>query len=404
MSAEPIYYDQYDYAIDDNPYPMLKRMRDEAPVWYNEKYNYYALSRYDDVLKASLDTETFSSAHGTVLESMTDEPDESTWILNNDPPYHTAMRSVVSAFFMPARIARLEEEIRDIVVRYLEPLQGRDSFDFVDDFGRWIPMEVVSGILGIPEQERHNVNHWADDMLHRDDGQVELGPVQLAAIENLTRVFTELMEDRRRNPGDDLSSAIANGKMTIDGVERPLTDREAAEFMMLIGAAGNETVARLLGSAAWLLADHPDQRQKLRDNPSLIPRAVEEMLRFEAPTPVQFRRVHKDIELHGVRIPAGANVCLLTHSADRDERQFDNADVFDIERKPRRHVAFGYGVHSCLGSSVARLEIKVALEEVLKRIPDWTVDRANMKRVRTSTVRGYSHVPVHIAQSKAAGF
>jgi cytochrome P450 len=395
--VEPLYYDQYDYTIDDNPFPVFKRLRDEAPAWFNEKYGFWVLSRYEDVIKASRDTSTFSSAHGTVLEIMTDEPSQTSWILNNDPPFHGQMRSVVAARFTPSKIAQMESDIRKIVIGYLQPLEGKDTFDFVQDFGRWIPMEVVSTILGVKPEDRKAINQWADDMLHRDEGETGEPPLAIEARNNLFGYFAQALQERRQSPSDDLMTVIANGQITeSDGSQRALSDREAIEFIVLIAAAGNETVARLLGSAAWLLAKHPDQRQKLRDNPGLIPRAAEEMLRVEPPTPIQFRRVKKDVELHGAVIPAGSNVCLLTASAGRDERQYPNPDSFDIEREAFRHVSFGHGIHLCLGAAVARMEIRIALEEVLHRIPDWDIDEQGLQRVRTSTVRGFSHVPVVI--------
>lgn len=399
MNSQPLYFDQYDYAIDNNPYDILKRLRDEAPVWYNEKYDYWMLTRYDDVQRASLDTETFSSACNTVLEMMTDKPSDSTMMINNDPPYHDRLRAIITPFFSPARVVRLEDEIRSIVLGYLERLESRDQFDFVEDFARWIPMDVISMILGIPTQDRREINEWANDFLHRDEGQVEESASNIKATDNLSTYFDRLMLDRRQSPDDDIASAISNGRIAEGGSERPLSELEASEFLQLIGAAGNETVARLLGSAGWLLAKYPEQRDKLRSDPSLIPQAVEELLRFEAPSPTQFRRVMKDVEIHGVRIPAGSTLCLNTASAGRDERQYDNPELFNVERVPRRHVTFGYGKHACLGANVARLEIRIALEEVLRRIPDWEVDEAGIRRVRTSTVRGFSHVPAIVIRN-----
>jgi len=213
----------------------------------------------------------------------------------------------------------------------------------------------------------------------------------------LHEYFGGIVRDRRNSPRDDLLTALAQGELVLeDGSKRPFSDRESFEFMLLIAAAGNETVARLLGNAGVLLAKHPEQRQKLRDNPSLMPRAVEELLRIEAPSPVQFRRAVKDVEVHGVTIKAGENVCLLNAAATRDHRQWDRAEELDVERPPKRHLNFGYGVHTCLGASVARLESRIALEEVLARIGDWEVDESGLQRVRTSTVRGYSHVPVRV--------
>ncbi len=396
MSNEPIYYDQYDRLIDDDPYPIFKRLRDEAPLWHNEKYDFWVLSRFQDVMKASRDTDTFSSNYGTVLELMDDDPANHASIINEDPPYHDQLRAVVAPFFTPANIASLEDEIRDIVVGYLEPLEGRDEFDFVQDFARWVPMDVISALLGIPQEDRKMVNTWGNQINHRDEGQIEPGPVQIEAFRRSDEYFEKMLMQRREHPRDDLASAIATGSCVDEQGERPLTADEAGAMINIIAIAGNETAARLLASAAWLLGKHPDQRQKLRDDARLIPRAVEELLRIDPPSPIQFRRVLADVEMHGTLIPKGSNIGLLTASANRDDRQYEDPDRFDIERKPKRHVGFGYGIHSCLGAWVARLEVRVALEEVLTRFPDWEVDEANIRRVRTSTVRGFSHVPVRI--------
>jgi cytochrome P450 len=399
MDTSELYYDQYSYDIDDNPYGIWKRLRDEAPVWRNEKYDYWVLSRYDDVLKASLDWETFSSAWGTVLEIMPENPGESTLMINNDPPYHDQLRQVVAPRFTPAAISKMEVDIRRIVVGYLEPLESKSEFDFVQDFGRWIPMDAISSLLGIPEEDRRQINTWADDALHREAGQQETSERGLAAAMAMYEYFNKTLEDRRKQPRQDFLTELALAEITLaDGAKRPFTAQESLEFMFLLAAAGNETVARLLSNAGVLLARHPDQRQKLRDQPALIPRAIEELLRYEPPSPIQFRRVMKDIELHGVTMKAGDNVALLTAAATRDDRHWENPEVFDIERKPKRHVTLGYGVHTCLGASLARLESRIALEEVLSRIGDWTVDESKLERTRTSTVRGYSHVPVSIVR------
>ncbi len=399
MDAIELYYDQYSYEIDDNPYQIWKRLRDEAPVWYNEKYNYWVLSRYDDVLKASMDFENFSSAWGTVLEMMPDNPGETTLMINNDPPYHDQLRKVVAARFMPANIAVLENDIRDIVTGYLEPLQGQDAFDFVQDFGRWIPMDVISSLLGIPVEDRRNLNQWADEMLHRAQGEEESGEAAMAAAGAIYQYLEGVLADRKTNPREDFLTELAHAEIELeDGSKRPFSDRESFEFMLLLAAAGNETVARLLSNTGVLLARHPEQRQKLRDNPELIPRAVEELLRYEPPSPIQFRRLLNDVEYHGVTMKAGDNVALLTASATRDDRHWEDPETLNIERTPKRHLTFGYGVHTCLGASLARLESRIAIEEVLKRIGDWEVDDSGLVRTRTSTVRGYSHVPVQITR------
>ncbi len=397
MSAQKLYYDQYSYEIDDNPYAIWKRLRDEAPVWRNEKYNYWVLSRYDDVMKASLDWETFSSAYGTVLEIMSDEPSKSSLMINNDPPYHDQLRKVVAPRFTPGSVRKMEHDIREIVVGYLEPLEGKASFDFVQDFGRWIPMDVISALLGIPVEDRRKVNQWADDMLFREEGSNDITERGLTALTDLHAFFNGVLADRKANPCGDFLSYLAQADLTeADGKKRPFTEGESFEFMMLIALAGNETVARLLSNAGVLFARHPEQRQKLRDNPGLAVNAVEELLRYEPPSPIQFRRVMKDIEMHGVTMKAGDNVALLTASATRDDRRWEDPETFNIEREPLRHVTLGYGPHVCLGASLARLESRIALEEVMKRIGDWDVDESKLVRTRTSTVRGYTNVPVTI--------
>lgn len=397
-----LYYDQYDYHIDNDPYPVLKRLRDEAPVWYNAKHNFWLLTRFEDVFNASKDHQTYSSAWGTVLELMPPNPGESTAIINNDPPYHSQLRRLVAARFSPRAIAALEAEVRAIVIGYLEPLEGKTTFDFVQDFCRWIPMDVVSALLGVPEPDRKQINTWGDQILHRDEGETEESEICKAARAGLTNYVATAMNDRRAHPTEDLITLIATGKiLEDDGTARQLTDREAVEYIFLLAAAGNETVARLLANACCYLAWYPEQRQKLRANPALIPQAVEELLRFDPPSPIQFRRTLKAVQLHGLTIPAGSNVALSTAAAARDERRYSNPDVLDFERN-ERHLSLGEGVHTCLGAQVARLEIRIALEEFLKRFPDWTVDKAGLKRVRTSTVRGYSHVPFRVHNTNLA--
>jgi len=397
VNAAELYYDQYRYDIDDNPHEIWKRMRDEAPVWRNEKYNYWALSRFEDVRKASQDWQTFSSAYGTVLEMMSEEPGTSALMINNDPPYHTQLRNVVARQFLPGNIAKFERELRSIVVGHIEPIEGRAEFDFVQDFARWIPMDGISMLLGIPEEDRRAINQWADDSLFRAEDDETTTERGLAAMAEVHKYFRKILADRKANPRGDFLTTIANGQIDLpDGSKRPMSERESFEFMILLSLAGNETVARLLSNAGVLLARHPDQRQKLRDNPGLIPRAVEELLRFEPPSPIQFRRLTRDIVMHGVQMKEGDNVALLTASATRDERHWDNPQVFDVEREQHLHVTFGFGVHSCIGANLARLESRIALEEVLARIGDWTVDESRLVRTRTSTVRGYSHVPVKV--------
>jgi cytochrome P450 len=292
---------------------------------------------------------------------------------------------------------KLENEIREIVRGYAEPLRGREEFDFVQDYGRWIPMDVISSVLGIPEEDRRKINQWADDSLSRDEGDEATTARGIEAMNNVHTYFRSILAERKANPQDDFLTYLSHAQVREpDGSKRPFSDRESFEFMMLLSLAGNETVARLLSNAGVLFARYPQERQKLRDDPGLIPRAVEELLRYEPPSPIQFRRVMKEVELHGVTLKPGDNVALLTAAATRDDRHWDNPEVFDVSREPKRHVTLGYGIHACLGASLARLESRIALEEILNHVGDWTVDEDRLVRVRTSTVRGSSHVPVRV--------
>jgi len=388
-----LYYDPYDYDIDANPHPIWKRLRDEAPVYRNDRYDFWALSRFRDVLDASVDQETFSSAKGTVLELIGKMP-EPTPMIFKDPPEHTRLRKLVSRAFSPRRIADIEPEVRRLASRYLDEQRNRDGFDYVVDFGARLPMMVIGALLGVPEEDREQVREWTDEMLHRDPEQSKSGARQRAAGANLWGYFGRYVGERRAQPRDDMMNDLIDAEIDEGGAKRRLDDVELLAFIGLLSAAGNETVARLLGWAGSSLARFPEQRRKLVDNPRLIPNAVEELLRYEAPSPVQARVTTRDVELHGVVVPAGGKVLLLTGSAGRDEREYPDADRFDVERIFDRHVSFGYGVHFCLGASLARLEGRVALEETLKRYPEWEVDWPATEMVHTSTVRGYAKLPI----------
>lgn len=389
-----IYYDPYDRAIDADPHPVWRRMRDEEPCYRNDRHDFWALSRFQDVLDASIDTATYSSARGTVLDIMRTELPLKPMIFM-DPPDHDRMRALVSRAFSPRRIAALEPMIRDIVRRYLDPQMGGKGFDFITDFGAKVPMMVIATMLGVPEEDREQIRQWTDETIHRDEGEIDaserMAKVQMA----MGGYFMRYIAERRKRPADDMMTDLIQAEVAGEsGEKRHLSDLELVAFVMLLSGAGNETVARLLGSAGAALAEFPEQREKLVERPELIPNAVEELLRYEAPSPVQGRTVMRDVEWHGVRIPEGSIILLLTGSAGRDERQYSDADRFDVERNVGRHVSLGYGAHFCLGASLARLEAKVALEEVLSRFPRWDVDWNGAERVTTSTVRGFAKLPV----------
>ena len=393
MSAP--YYDPYDYAIDADPHPSWKQLRDEAPLYRNEKLDFYALSRFRDVMTASLDSELYSSAYGTVLEMMSDEPNESPMMIWLDQPQHDRLRKLVSRAFSPRRIGELEPRIRDLCRNYLEPFRGKEGFDYVQDFGAKLPVMVISSLLGIPEEDHEQIRIWTDGLLHRDPGQLQGSRKHEEISQQLWGYFASYVAERRKRPADDMISILIDSRVEMpDGSSEKLDDTALLSFIGLLSAAGNETVARFLGWSATALARFPGERQKLVADPGLIPGAVEEILRFEAPSPVQARRVMRDTKLHGEILPEGARVLLLTGSAGRDEREYPDPDRLDIGRNIDRHVSLGYGLHFCLGASLARLEARIALEETLRRFPEWTVDWEEAEMVHTSTVRGYAKVPI----------
>jgi cytochrome P450 len=391
-----IHYDPYDREVDADPYPTWRRMRDEAPCYRNDEYDFWAISRFQDVYDASIDVDTYSSARGTVLEIM-GKPLPMRPMIFMDPPEHDHLRGLVSRAFSPRRIAELEPTIREIVRGYLDSQVGSSGFDFVADFGAKVPMMVISAMLGVPQEDREQIREWTDKTLHREPGEVDamerIGPI----LGQLAVYFMRYINERRSQPLDDMMTDLIQAEVEDEsGESRRLTDAELVAFIMLISGAGNETVARLLGFAAHTFGRFPEEREKLVERPGLIPNAIEELLRYEAPSPVQGRTVMRDVEWHGVRVPEGSVILLLTGSAGRDERQYPDPDRFDVERKIGRHMAFGYGTHFCLGASLARLEAKVAIEETLARFPRWEVDWDGIGRISTSSVRGYSNVPIRL--------
>jgi cytochrome P450 len=404
MAVTDVYYDPYDYAIDADPYPVWKRMRDEAPVYYNEKLDFWALSRYDDVLAGLLDHESFVSSHGIMLEIMSEEPYGIPMMIMMDPPEHTKLRKLVARAFTPRRISDLEQKIADLAHSLFDEVDGESEFDYIDRFAGILPPTVILSLVGYPEGHAREFKQLADESLHVDEGATtthgqqnrrilsESGEIGNAAF----AMIPELMEMRRRDPQDDLLTGLVHAEIEDGGTTRQLTLEEILAFVQLISSAGTETVARLLGFGVVTLQRFPDQRQALLDDPSLLGNAVEELLRFEAPSPTQSRWVARDVEYHGVTIPAGSKISLLNGSADRDERHFPDPDVFDIRRTIDRHLALGYGAHFCIGAALARLETRVALAATLERFPTWEIDESRLEFVHTATVRGYASVPMRV--------
>ena len=389
-------WDPFDRALHVDPYDVWKTLRDHAPVYRNDEYDFYALTRYQDVLDASLDTATYSSAHGITIDTITPEPwPPPAMMIMTDPPQHTPMRKMVNRTFTPRRMNQLTDRVRSLCDGYLDPFVGAGSMDYVTDFSMKLPVMVISSMLGFPEEDHDQLRRWSDAALHRDEGRPEANEHSQQSMANLLAYYADQVAQRRREPRDDmLSDLMATEIVELDGTTRLLDDGEAVAYMALINVAGNETVARLLGWAALTLAEHPEQRALLVEDPSLTPNAVDELLRYDAPSPVQGRWTTRAVMVHGVEIPAGSKVALVTGSAGRDERHYRDPDRFDVLRPNLHHVSFGHGAHYCLGAALARLEGRIALEETLARFPDWHAERDMVEWVHTSTVRGPASVPI----------
>jgi cytochrome P450 len=394
--AVKVYYDPFDFEIDDDPYPAWKRLRDEAPLYYNEKYQFYASSRYQDVSRELPNWQTYRSGRGTTIDVITSGIDIPPGvILFEDPPLHDLHRRLLSKVFTPRRMEEIEPLTRQFCVRALDPLIGSGRFDFIEDIGAMVPMRTIGYLLGIPEQGQQRIRDKTDRALGLKGGAANV--VTADTFENSYQLFADYIEWRAEHPSDDLMTQLLNAEVEeVDGVRRPLSRTEVLMYTSMIAGAGNETTTRLVGFIGQLLSDHPDQRRQLVDDFSLIPRAIEEVLRYEAPSPVQARYVAREVECYGQTIPEGSVMLLLNGSANRDERHFPDADRFDIHRSGG-HLSFGQGLHFCLGSALARMQARVVLEEVLKRWPNWEVDYDNAAMAHTSSVRGWGKLPVAIA-------
>lgn len=393
---DDVYYDPYDFEIDSDPYPVWQALRDRQPLYYNDKYDFFALSRFDDVRTALLDWQSYSSAKGTLLElikSGLEIPPGS--IIFEDPPGHNLHRSLLSRVFTPRKMNALEPKVRDFCATCLDPLVGSGGFDLIADLGVEVPMRTIGMLLGIPEEDQLAIRDQIDQSLRMDDESVPDLAAQVSAAQ--TSGFEDYIAWREEHPSDDVMTELLNAEYEDeDGTRRRLTRTELLNYVNLLAAAGNETTARLIGWAGKVLAENPDQRADLAQHPELIPQAVEELLRFEPPSPVQARFVNTDVEHHGRVVPAGSVLLLLNGSGNRDERKFPDPDRFDVRREFDQHLAFGYGVHLCLGAALARLETRVALDELIKRFPEWEVDWDQAKQARTSTVRGWERLPITV--------
>ncbi len=401
MTKAKLVFDPFSLDFFNGAYETYRRMRDEAPVYYNEQHDFYALTRHEDVAPAFKDFETYSSAYGVDLASIRNGlPTDAgpRMIIFMDPPAHRNMRSLLNKVFTPRAIQAQTDNVNEKVDKYLSRLDP-DGFDAVQEFTAPFPVEVITTMLGVPEEQAQQVRHWIDDSLHREVGEVEVGERAMQANIDQAMFYYDLVAKRRADPQDDLFSKLVAAELERENGEMDkLDDLEIAAFASLLGGAGAETVTKLVGNAVYMFAKHPDQWQKLQEDRSKIPAAVEELLRYEAPSQYNVRRNMKEVHLHGTTIPEGMPVFLIGGSANRDERAWTDADKFDIDRDrtEAQNLGMGYGIHSCLGAALARLESTIALDKLLDFMPRFEVDFDNCKRVQMQNVVGWKHVPVKV--------
>ncbi len=398
--TEPVEFDPFSSVFFDDPYPTYRRLRDEAPVYRNDKYGFVALSRYADVVAVHRDWETYSSTRGVDLITLASgvPPPEPLSMIMMDPPAHHRMRTLVNRVFTPRAVAELEPMVREVVTSFFDALEDREEFDAVVDLAGPFPVEVISSMLGIPAADRQRIRHQVDLMLHREPGETGINREAMQAAHEFGAYLYELVVDKRANPSGDLLSRLCEVEAERDDGERSgLDDVEITGFAALLAAAGSETVTKLVGNAVVLFARNPGEWRKTLDDASRIPNAVEEVLRYLPPSQYQGRFSIRDSELHGVAIPADVPVLLLTGAATRDEREFEDPDRFDIDRAPGMALGFGHGIHTCLGAALARLEGRIALEEWAVRWPQYEIDEDGLRRVHMANVAGYCNVPVTVS-------
>jgi cytochrome P450 len=394
VSINPVHWDPYNTTYFANPYPVFRRLRAEAPVYHNEEFNFYALSHYDDCVSVLGNRDDFISSKGGVLEFMTQQAvAPSGMFIYEDPPLHTIHRRLLSRVFTPKRMGALEEEIRELCAVALDPLVGGTEFDFIEHLGTEMPMRVIGMLLGIPEENLKEAQRVVDDNMRTEPGK----PLANTGKGMTGEAYAEFVDSRFKNPTDDLMSDLIQAEFEdADGKTRTLTRAEVLTMVALLFGAGNETTNRLIGWTGKLLSENPDQRRAIRENMALVPDAIEEVLRYESPGPYIGRTAVREVEFHGVKVPANSIVLALVASANRDDSKFPDGDVFNIHRARHPHLTFGFGFHNCLGNALARVEGRIALEEVLKRFPDWEVDMSRAQMSSTATVRGWETLPAHI--------
>jgi hypothetical protein len=393
-TSQPVTYSPYAYEIHEDPYPVYARLRSEAPVYRNDEFDFWALSRHFDVLAAFRNVDAFSNASGVSLDPSAFGPNAHKMMsfLALDPPRHTRMRSLVGKKFTPSKVAQMEGRIRAITLEHLEPALERGSFDFIADFAGRLPMDVISELVGVPPVDRAEIRRLADLVVHREDGVFDVPQAGMDAALTLVGYYQDMVDERRAAPRDDLTSALLEAE--VDGDE--LTDEEIIGFLFLMVVAGNETTTKLLGNA-WFWAWHnPDQRAKAFDHAARVPDWVEETLRYDTSSQMLLRVTRQPMELHGVSIPKGDRVLLLVGSANRDEDVFPDPDRYDLDRDTSRLVSFGSGRHFCMGAPLARMEARIGLTELVKRVSSYDIDAEGIQRVHSINVRGLAALPTTV--------
>lgn len=387
MSA--VAFDPYSHAVHDDPYPHYQALRDREPVYFNETYGFWILSRYEDVQMALRDFRHFSNSEGVALEAQTTRG-SLPMVINLDPPDHTRNRKVISGLLTPDRIARLEPYIREKSRALLAPFLATGNIDILADFAVYLPMSVIGRLMKVPEQDEDFVRINTDILVQREEGQFEVPKAAAEAYIRLAVYMDELIKKHWDDePDDTLISAIIAAEKA-----GQLSHDEVLGFMIILGVAGNETTTKMIGNMMYRLWQFPEQRRKLVENPALIPAAIEELMRFDGSSQLIGRTVIEDITLHGKTLKKGQRVGLLLISANRDERRFPDPDLFDVSRDTRGHMGFGFGIHACVGAALARLEGKVAFEEILKVMPHYEIDALKLARMHSPNVRGFTHVPL----------
>lgn len=396
MNPPDVYFDPYHVGINADPYPTYARLREEAPIYHNDRYDFWTLSRHDDVQKALMNWQVFSSTRSDMLDIMKANIE---WpkgiVMFEDPPLHTTHRGILSRVFTPKRMAQLESQVREYCIRCLDPLVGSDGFDVITELGSVLPMRVIGMLLGIPERDQVMVRDKTDTNLRTKPGE----PMVIVEEEvGNGDMFADYIDWRADNPSDDLMTVLLNAEFEDEsGETRRLTREEVLTYTSVLAGAGNETTGRLIGWLVKVLAEHPDERQAVYQDRSLTPNVIDETLRFEPTGHATARFVTEDIDYYGTTMPGGSAVLLLLGSANRDPRRYKDPDLYDIGRSDIQHLTFGYGLHFCLGSHLARLEGRVALDEILNRWSEWDVDYSAIKLAPTSTVRGWERMPILVS-------